>query len=731
MPACTQASWNTPEMPVGPSYRERARPSLAAVSSSCAEPVTWIGRVCGTSASSAPSPITVATWWSTAILSSSSQNARQRKFGSMPCTRMTSLGESGEPAGGQPGGRPVDGPGHAVDQPDGRPGDLEVVETLRIQFGQRRRVPGQAQLLDGGRCGVAGVVPPLEGGDHHRVAQGLELTHAGQPTTRARRLSARIAEPAGARLGERAHGGLPGPVTVRPRLDGPRAVSDLISTDAPAAGRARASASSSRTARWARCCRPRTRRWTTSPGSRAATRSSTSPGRTSSGRCTAPTSRSASTPIETNTFGANLANLAEYDIADRIYELRPGRRRAGPRRGRRLRHAGPARGSCSARSGPAPSCRRSATPRTRRCATPTQQQVAGMLDGGVDAVIVETCQDLLQAKSAVLAAKRAMTATGISVPIIVHVTVETTGTMLLGSEIGAALTALEPLGVDYIGLNCATGPAEMSEHLRYLSRHARIGVSVMPNAGLPELGPNGAVYPLTPGELAEALSGFVREFGLGLVGGCCGTTPEHLRQVVEAVREVAPATRRPRPEPGLSSLYQAVPFAAGRVGADDRRADERQRLQGVPGGHAGRRSGRTASRSPARRPGTARTCWTCAWTTSGRDGAADMREHGRPAGHRVDAADHAGLDRAAGDRGRPGAARRPLHRQLGELRGRRRPGVPVRPGHAAGPGARRRGRRPDHRRGGPGPHPGAQAGHRRAADRRPHRHLGHARVATS
>ena len=183
-----------------------------------------------------------------------------------------------------------------------------------------------------------------------------------------------------------------------------------------------------------------------------------------------------------------------------------------------------------------------------------------MLDGGIDAVMIETCQDLLQTKSAVIGAKRAMTASGIHVPMIVHVTVETTGTMLLGSEIGAALTALEPLGIDYIGLNCATGPAEMSEHLRYLSRHAKVGVSVMPNAGLPQLGPNGAVYPLTPAELAEALSGFVREFGLGLVGGCCGTTPEHLRQVVEAVRQVTPAQRHPRPDPGLSSLYQAVPF---------------------------------------------------------------------------------------------------------------------------------------------------------------------------
>ena len=116
--------------------------------------------------------------------------------------------------------------------------------------------------------------------------------------------------------------------------------------------------------------------------------------------------------------------------------------------------------------------------------------------------------------------------------MIVHVTVETTGTMLLGSEIGAALTALEPLGIDLIGLNCATGPAEMSEHLRHLSRHAQIGVSCMPNAGLPQLTADGAVYPLQPVELADALEQFVGEFGLGLVGGCCGTGPEHLRQVV-------------------------------------------------------------------------------------------------------------------------------------------------------------------------------------------------------
>ncbi len=264
--------------------------------------------------------------------------------------------------------------------------------------------------------------------------------------------------------------------------------------------------------------------------------------------------------IETNTFGANLANLAEYDIADRIYELA----QAGAELARAeadqfstpdrprfvLGSVGP--GTKLPTLGHTPYA-------TLRDAY--YQQVTGMLDGGIDAVVVETCQDLLQAKSAIIAAKRAMADRGQRVPIICHVTVETTGTMLLGSEIGAALTALEPLGIDLMGLNCATGPAEMSEHLRYLSRHAKTQVSVMPNAGLPVLGPNGALYPLDPEALAAALSGFITEFGLTLVGGCCGTTPEHLRQVVAAVRDLRPATRKVRPEPGLASLYAAVPFA--------------------------------------------------------------------------------------------------------------------------------------------------------------------------
>jgi 5-methyltetrahydrofolate--homocysteine methyltransferase len=264
--------------------------------------------------------------------------------------------------------------------------------------------------------------------------------------------------------------------------------------------------------------------------------------------------------VETNTFGANLPNLGEYGIADRIRELsavaaRLAREAADtwstPDKPRFvLGSVGP--GTKLPTLGHAPYA---------KLRDAYQENVAGMLDGGADAIIVETCQDLLQCKAAVIGAKRAMATTGIDVPLICHLMIETTGTMLVGSEIGAALTALEPLGIDLIGLNCATGPAEMSEHLRYLSKNARIPLSVMPNAGLPELTSEGAVYPLTPDELAEALHRFVTEYGMSLVGGCCGTTPAHIEAVVAKLADVTKAERAPKPEPGVSSIYHHVPFA--------------------------------------------------------------------------------------------------------------------------------------------------------------------------
>jgi 5-methyltetrahydrofolate--homocysteine methyltransferase len=263
--------------------------------------------------------------------------------------------------------------------------------------------------------------------------------------------------------------------------------------------------------------------------------------------------------VETNTFGANLGNLGEYGIPERIHELSL----AGARLAREVAD------SYSTEERPrwvigsmGPGTKLPTLGHTPYAVLRDayQANASGLIEGGADALLIETAQDLLQAKAAIVGARRAVTASGRDVLVFAQVTVETTGTMLLGSEIGAALTAIEPLGVDLIGLNCATGPAEMGEHLRYLAKHATIGLSCMPNAGLPTLGKHGAEYPLTPVELADALDTFTKEYGLALVGGCCGTTPEHLRLVVDRVRGRALAPRKPRHESGAASLYQHVPF---------------------------------------------------------------------------------------------------------------------------------------------------------------------------
>ena len=189
-----------------------------------------------------------------------------------------------------------------------------------------------------------------------------------------------------------------------------------------------------------------------------------------------------------------------------------------------------------------------------------QLAAEGLLEGGVDLLVVETVQDLLQAKAAMIACRRAMHSIGRQVPVQVQVTIETTGRMLMGTEIGAALTTLEALRPDVIGLNCATGPAEMSEHLRYLSQHSRAPISVLPNAGLPSVVDGQMHYDLTPDELAEHHARFIGDYGVSVVGGCCGTTPDHLRAVVERCRGVGKAPRRPVPEPGVASIYSHVPY---------------------------------------------------------------------------------------------------------------------------------------------------------------------------
>jgi len=264
--------------------------------------------------------------------------------------------------------------------------------------------------------------------------------------------------------------------------------------------------------------------------------------------------------VETNTFGANWSNLSDYDIEDRIEELAA----AGARVARERAEAWQAQDGrmrwVLGSMGPGTKLPSLGHTTYANLRDTFAEQAQGLIEGGADAFLIETSQDLLQTKAAINGCKAATQASGTRLPIFVEITIETTGTMLMGSEVGAALTAIEPLGVDAIGLNCATGPDLMSEHLRYLSKHSRVPLICMPNAGLPVLGANGAEYPLTAPELATAHEQFVREFGLGIVGGCCGTTPAHLAAVVERLGRTPAAQRAVEVDPGVASLYQHVPF---------------------------------------------------------------------------------------------------------------------------------------------------------------------------
>ncbi len=264
--------------------------------------------------------------------------------------------------------------------------------------------------------------------------------------------------------------------------------------------------------------------------------------------------------VETNTLGANQIVLAEFGLTDQTYGLN-------------VQAARIARRACEAFATPAHPrfVAGSIGPGTRlislRQVTYDDlcdsyfEQIRGLLDGGVDVLLIETCQDILQAKVAIHAARRAFEACGRRLPLMCQVTIETTGTMLMGTDIAAALTVLEAFPeVDVIGLNCATGPREMGEHIRYLSKNCRRRISVLPNAGLPHVVDGQAHFPLTPAELARWLREFVEVDGVNIVGGCCGTTPEHLKAVVEAVRGLKPRLRQVTHEPAVSSLYGATPL---------------------------------------------------------------------------------------------------------------------------------------------------------------------------
>jgi len=260
--------------------------------------------------------------------------------------------------------------------------------------------------------------------------------------------------------------------------------------------------------------------------------------------------------VETNSFGAFAPVLVEYGIAGRAREL--NRTAAGIARDV-VGGYGPDHWVAGS-IGPGTKFPSLGQIRLADLRDAYQEQAEGLLEGGVDLFVVETVFDLLQAKAAILGCRRAMAAIGRTVPVQVQVTMELTGRMLPGTEIGAALTALSALRPDVIGLNCATGPREMGEHLRHLGQHSRVPVSCQPNAGLPSVVEGAMHYDLTPGQLADYQSRFITEFGVSVVGGCCGTTPEHLRQVVERCRPLTPARRQVDHEPGIASLYSHVPF---------------------------------------------------------------------------------------------------------------------------------------------------------------------------
>ncbi len=265
--------------------------------------------------------------------------------------------------------------------------------------------------------------------------------------------------------------------------------------------------------------------------------------------------------IETNTFGANLGNLGEYGIPERTYELA----KAGAEIAANVAAEYSPKRWVLGSLGPGTKLPTLLHVEYAQLESSYFEAAKGLIEGGSDGLLIETTQDLLQAKAAVNGSRRAIASSKKDIVLIAQVTIETNGTMLLGSEIGAALNSLGALKIDLIGLNCATGPTEMSEHLRYLSKHTTIPISCMPNAGLPVLEDGGARYPLQPKEFSDALVGFVNNYGVRLVGGCCGTTPEHLLELVTSIRKLNDQAqtfeREVTPDSGASSLYQYVSFS--------------------------------------------------------------------------------------------------------------------------------------------------------------------------
>jgi len=264
--------------------------------------------------------------------------------------------------------------------------------------------------------------------------------------------------------------------------------------------------------------------------------------------------------VETNTFGASRVVLAEYQMAERVREINV----AAARLARGVASQFPAPRFVAGSLGPTTKMPSLGHIGFEELAAVYEEQAAALIEGGVDVLLIETCQDILQAKSALYGVNRARraaaAATGRDTPVAVQVTIDTSGAMLMGTEIGAALTTLEPFNPLFLGLNCATGPELMNDPIRYLGDNSPHPISCQPNAGLPRNEGGQTVFPLTPDELARWQRLFVTEYGVSVVGGCCGTTPAHIRALAASVGGLAPKPRSVKPLPAAASAYVSVPL---------------------------------------------------------------------------------------------------------------------------------------------------------------------------
>ena len=271
--------------------------------------------------------------------------------------------------------------------------------------------------------------------------------------------------------------------------------------------------------------------------------------------------------IETNTFGASSIVLDEYDIKNKAYEINKNAALIAKKAAAKYASVDKPR-FVAGSIGPTTKLPTLGHIDFDELKQSYKEQIYGLIDGGVDLLLIETCQDVLQIKSALLASKEILESKNIDIPLMVSITMETTGTMLVGSDIASALTILEPFNIDILGLNCATGPEQMKEHIKYLSENSPFAISCIPNAGLPENIGGVAHYRLKPIELKMQLMNFIYDFNVQLIGGCCGTTPEHIKYLSSIIDEIIDNERTNNNGkknssgfiPSASSIYNSVPY---------------------------------------------------------------------------------------------------------------------------------------------------------------------------